>query len=79
MTMCLSVILQVFLSLYSSSILFNDIVFLLITSSIDLSLLLSIFFHYDFIYFLIISSATFIPSTAADVIPPAKPAPSPHG
>ena len=30
-------------------------------------------------YFEITASATFIPSMAADIIPPAYPAPSPHG
>ena len=32
-----------------------------------------------FAYLRMIASATFIPSIAADVIPPAYPAPSPHG
>lgn len=37
------------------------------------------FSYFTGAYHLMISSATFRPSMAADVIPPAYPAPSPHG
>jgi len=41
--------------------------------------LLPVYPKYNYIYAFITASATRMPSTAADIIPPAYPAPSPHG